>query len=144
MSGVVTDVLLKPQSSRRMIRVKARPVRVIQGKGIYGDHAKDKDKMSFIASEFLAKDQSESQDPSLTSPERHIVTKNIKLGKLIGKKFQCGTVTFEGLGPFGCTHDPSQTTNEQVEELGNLHGILASPLTDGEIRVNAAIKLLEP
>lgn len=73
---------------------------------------------------------------------RNIVTADVRLNDLVGKRFRIGDVLIEGIRLCPpCTHLDQVTGKELLKPLADRGGLRANVLSDGVIRVGDAITI---
>ncbi len=150
--GKVISINITPQAEAPMKSVDE--VRAIPGRGLEGDRYFDnkgrapevKRELTLIEAEAIEAFKSElNVDYGLGDSRRNVVTRGVPLNHLVGKEFWVGEVKARGImlcEP--CAHLQKLTVKQVLPGLIHRAGLRAQILTEGTIRVGAAVKEARP
>lgn len=151
-SGVVTALFTAPAAASACVSHPS--CRAIAGQGLEGDRyasgdgtfsAPDRNgqALTLISEEALAQAQANGAEIDAATARRNVVTRGIELEPLIGHRFAIGDVAFRATRlAEPCAHLQRVTRPGVLRGMVHLGGIRADILTDGELRVGDAIRLL--
>lgn len=129
-------------------------VEVIAGKGIVGDRyftgegtfskklaGNRKSEITFIEAEQVERfNKTQGSHLEHGDLRRNVVTRDIDLNKLVGKRFRIGSVEFEGIETCEpCAHLAKTVHNAVLPHMINRAGLRAAVLTSGTIEVGQEI-----
>lgn len=132
-----------------------RSVEVIAGKGIVGDRyfagegtfskklaGNRKREITFISSEEIDRfNRIQGSNLDHGDFRRNVVTKNVDLNELVGKRFSIAGVQFEGIDTCEpCAHLARTVHHAVLPNLVNRAGLRAAVLTSGTIDIGHGIK----
>jgi MOSC domain-containing protein YiiM len=122
-------------------RVRALAGRGLEGNRYFFDDAPPGRAVTLIAAEAVEAMESEhgiSLDPEAT--RRNVVTRDVDVNALVGKRFRIGDVECEGVELCEpCEHLQSMTKPGVIKGLVHRGGLNADVLTDGEIAVGDSV-----
>jgi MOSC domain-containing protein YiiM len=146
--GTVVSINITPQAEAPMQSVDE--VRAIPGRGLEGDRYLDnkgrapevKRELTLIEAEAIEAFKNELKvDYGLSDSRRNVVTRGVPLHHLVGKEFWVGEVKARGImlcEP--CAHLQKLTVKQVLPGLVHRAGLRAQILTEGTIRIGAAVK----
>ena len=145
--GTVISINITPVAEAPMHSVDE--VRAIPGRGLEGDRYFDnkgrapevKRELTLIEAEAIEAFKNElNVDYGLGDSRRNVVTRGVPLNHLVGKEFWVGDVKARGImlcEP--CAHLQKLTVKQVLPGLVHRAGLRAQILTEGTIRVGAAV-----
>ena len=150
--GVVTAIFTAPAATEAAVAHDA--CRALAGLGLEGDRyaigngtfstpGRNGQALTLVSEESLAQAQQNGAEIDASTCRRNVITRGIELEPLIGHRFAIGEATFRATRlAEPCAHLQRVTRPGVLRAMVHLGGIRADILTDGEIRVGDALRLL--
>ena len=151
-TGVVTGIFTAPAAGSPSAAHEA--CRTVGGLGLEGDRyatgegtfskpGRNGQAVTLVSEESIAQAQTNGAEIDATTVRRNVITRGIVLEPLIGHTFAIGNATFRATRlAEPCAHLERITRPGVLRAMVHLGGIRAEIVSDGELRVGDAIRLL--
>ena len=117
--------------------------RYATGEGTFSKPGRNGQAVTLVAEESIAQAQANGAEIDATTVRRNVITRGIVLEPLIGHTFAIGSAMFRATRlAEPCAHLERVTRPGVLRAMVHLGGIRADIVSDGEIRVGDAIRLL--
>jgi len=151
-TGAVTGIFTAPAAGAPSVAHDA--CRTVDGVGLEGDRyamgegtfskpGRNGQAVTLVAEESIAQARANGAEIDATTVRRNVITRGIVLEPLIGRTFAIGSATFRATRlAEPCAHLERITRPGVLRAMVHLGGIRAEIVSDGELRVGDAIRLL--